>query len=261
VPRDQLKDIYPYNYYSFSAGFVHSPIFAAKDWLDRRFFKRFVSVLPHPQINVLDVGGGAGLALSSFKKIDRRIKRSVIVDIDKRAGDVARKLGHEYFCGRFEDFPPDQTFEIILMLNLIEHVENPAALLSKAQKQLSHGGLVILKTPNIDSLDARLFRRRNWGGYHCPRHWILFDRRSLERLVNNSGLRIKRLEYTQGASFWTTSVLFQLSRKGWIHVSAKRPALNHPLYGPLCIVFAGIDFARGLFAKTSQMLVVLEHDR
>jgi SAM-dependent methyltransferase len=238
---------------------VNSPVFRIKDWLDCRFFKRFVAGISNKEISVLDVGGGAGQFLSKFKKMDARIKHSTIVDIDDRAGVVARQLGHEYYCGTFEEYQPGRTFEIILMLNLIEHVDSPKALIKKAKQQLSPGGLVILKTPNADSLDARLFRHSNWGGYHCPRHWVLFERGSFEALLQDSGLGIRLLRYTQGAPFWATSVLFAMSRRGWIHISIERPALNHPLYPVFSAAFAALDMIRGPFAKTSQMLVVLEH--
>jgi hypothetical protein len=120
------------------------------------------------------------------------------------------------------------------------------------------GVIVIIKTPNTDSLDARLFRHRNWGGYHCPRHWVLFDRDSLKGLVERSGMRIRHFQYTQGAPFWTTSILFALSRKKWILTSSDRPVPRHPLYPLLNVGFACLDWLRGRFAKTSQMLVVLE---
>jgi 2-polyprenyl-3-methyl-5-hydroxy-6-metoxy-1,4-benzoquinol methylase len=258
VPRDSLAKIYPPNYYSFDGQFTRSLLFRIKDWLDQRFFRRFIAPLPQRTLSVLDVGGGAGTQLSSFKEIDRRIDYTAIVDIDEKAQEVARQRGHDYFCGRFEDYPGQRTFDVILMLNLIEHVDNPRALLEKARTLLSPDGLLIVKTPNTDSLDARLFRHHNWGGYHCPRHWVLFDRKNFCALVEQSGLRIRQFHYTQGAPFWATSVLFWMNRRGWIHISRERPAPAHPLYPLLNAAFAGFDLMRGLFMKTSQMFAIID---
>ena len=260
VPRDCLERIYPPNYYSFDEKITKSPLFKIKDWLDQRIFKQCMSALPDAEINVLDVGGGAGTQLSSLKKLDPRIRRTTIVDLDENAGAVARQRGHEYFCGRFEDFISDQMFDVILMLNLIEHVDNPKELLGKARSLLSPRGILIIKTPNTDSLDARLFRHRNWGGYHCPRHWTIFNRENFTAVVEEAGLKIRQFRYTQGAPFWTTSLLFYLGRKKWIRVSSERPVPNHPLYPLLNMGFACIDLLRGKIAKTSQMLVVLGRD-
>lgn len=259
VPRDCLEKIYPENYYSFDERVTQSLLFKMKDWLDQRFFKKFVAQLRQSQINVLDVGGGTGALLTSLRKIDPRIQQTTVVDMDEKAGMIARQHGHGYFCGRFEHYHPEQRFSVILMLNVIEHVDNPKELLVKARSLLSPQGIVIIKTPNTDSLDARLFRHRNWGGYHCPRHWVLFSRENFARMVNEAGLKIQRFKYTQGAPFWTTSVLFALSRNKWIHVSNKRPVPSHPLYAPVNLCFAGMDLLRGQLAKTSQMLIILEN--
>lgn len=260
VPRNRLDQIYPPNYYSFDEKITNSPVFKAKDWLDQRWFKRFLSGLPDAEINVLDVGGGTGTQLSSLRRADTRFRRTAIVDLDEKAGAIARQRGHEYFCGRFENYESDQTFEVILMLNLIEHVDNPGELLAKARGLLSPQGILILKTPNTESLDARLFRHGNWGGYHCPRHWVLFNRENFTALAEAAGLKIRRFQYTQGAPFWTSSVLFSLHRKKWIRISSERPVPRHPLHPWLTMGFACMDLLRARIAKTSQMLVILGRD-
>lgn len=257
VPRDRLNEIYPANYYSFDEEVTGSVVFQIKDWLDQRFFKKYISTLPQKQIRVLDVGGGTGRQLGSLKKVDERITRTAVVDLDEEAGEMARKQGHEYFCGRFEDYTSDAPFDVILMLNLVEHVDNPRTLLAKAQRLLSSRGIVIVKTPNTESLDARLFRHKNWGGYHCPRHWVLFNETNFRQIVDQAGLAVDHLAFTQGAPFWTTSILYALARKKWIQVSRQRPIPKHPLYPLLNMGFAGLDLIRGRVAKTSQMLVIL----
>jgi 2-polyprenyl-3-methyl-5-hydroxy-6-metoxy-1,4-benzoquinol methylase len=258
VPRNSLTEIYPKNYYSFDERVTKSWLFGLKDWLDRRFFRQFVRGLKHEQINVLDIGGGSGIQLSSFSKVDRRVARTVIVDIDAKAGAAARERGHDFFCGRIEDYVTTDLFEVILMLNLIEHVDDPGKLLCKALGLLAPQGILIVKTPNTDSLDARLFRHHNWGGYHCPRHWVLFNRENLAALAAQCGLNIRYFHYTQGAPFWTTSIMFALGRKKWIDISRTRPVPSHPLYPLLNAGFAAFDMIRGLFAKTSQMFVILD---
>lgn len=258
VPRNQLNDIYPANYYSFDEQVTGSWVFQIKDWLDQRFFKKYIAKLPQQQINVLDIGGGTGKQLGLLKKIDSRITRTVIVDLDEEAGKIASEQGHEYYCGRFENYESDKPFDVILMLNLIEHVDNPKVLLRKAQSLLSPDGIVIIKTPNTDSWDARLFRHKNWGGYHCPRHWVLFNKENFTSLIQQAGLDISYFKYTQGAPFWTTSILYALGRKQWIQVSNHRPVPKHPLYPILNMAFAGLDLIRGSVAKTSQMFAILK---
>ena len=211
------------NYYSFSRlgrpGFVQRIKFA----LDRRLFGKTLRQLPATQLSVLDVGGGAGSQLDTVRACDARVRFTQVVDLDVRAAEVARANGHAFFCGRIEDFEADRTFDLILLLNLIEHVQSPLAVLEKLRSMLKPEGAILVKTPNYDSLDARLFRHRNWGGYHAPRHWVLFTRESFEVLARRAGLRVRSFSYTQGAPFWSTSILFMLAQWGLIRVTKERP--------------------------------------
>jgi hypothetical protein len=63
--------------------------------------------------------------------------------------------------------------------------------------------------------------------------------------------------HTQGAPFWTVSVLATLEKAGAVRITPDRPAWFHPLYPPLAAFFAAVDFARGPFMPLSQMVFVL----
>jgi SAM-dependent methyltransferase len=257
VPADRLATIYPTNYYSFKPTSGNFTV-RAKEWLDRRNFRKILRRLPGHQIDVLDVGGGTGWLLDQLRSIDRRIRYTQVVDLDPDAAVIARRAGHDYHCGRVEDFTTDRRFDLILMLNLVEHVADPMRVLSKLEGCLSETGRIYLKTPNVDCLDARLFRPSDWGALHCPRHWVLFSRPCFERLLPPTRLRIASSQYTQGASFWAFSVLFLLERWGLVRISRERPAAYHPLYPWLSAAFALIDFVRMPFSKPAQMFLVLE---
>jgi 2-polyprenyl-3-methyl-5-hydroxy-6-metoxy-1,4-benzoquinol methylase len=256
MPVDQLKKIYPANYYSF----VNKPensVVRLKEWLDKRFFKKIVKQLPGQPINVLDVGGGTGWMLDILKKTDKRIGLTQVVDMDEKAKSIAEEKGHAYFEGTIETFTTDKSFHLILMLNLIEHVADPLIVLQKAGSLLAPGGIIVIKTPNTNSWDARLYKKSYWGGLHCPRHWIIFSEKSFRILLRSTELKMNKLQYTQGAPFWAFSIIAALHRKGIVHVSAKRPVIFHWLFAPLSALFAVFDFARKPFAKTSQMFILL----
>lgn len=256
VPVHRLGEIYPSNYYSFAEQ-KKSLISDIKTWLDKRFFRSLTAQFKKSELSALDVGGGVGWELNVMQSADPRVRNTMIVDLDPDAAEGARKNGHGYFCGRIEEFSTEQKYDIILMLNLIEHVEFPLEVLSKARTLLSDNGIIVIKTPNCDAWDARLFKKRNWGGFHCPRHWTLFTKESFELCAQRAGLSVKDFSYTQGAPFWATSTLFMLENMGLVSITRERPVVYHPLYAPLTGLFAGFDFARGIFSKTSQMFFVL----
>lgn len=257
APEDRLREIYPANYYSYTAP-GQSLVQTIKDRLDRRFFRKILGSIPGQTLRVLDVGGGAGWELSALRSSDERVHETWIVDLDPRAAELARKNGHQYFCGRIEDFKTDHRFDLVILLNLIEHVRSPEAVLTKVRSLLRPGGAVIVKTPNYEAFDARLFRHRSWAGYHCPRHWVLFTQPSFTTLAKRAGLETRHMTYTQGAPFWAASMLAWLAAQGMVSITRERPVFGHPLFGILVAVFAALDFARRPFAKTSQMFFVLE---
>jgi 2-polyprenyl-3-methyl-5-hydroxy-6-metoxy-1,4-benzoquinol methylase len=257
VPDGRLAEIYPSNYYSYATP-SGSPVLAVKTWLDRRFFRAILSKLSGAELSVLDVGGGAGWELMALRDSDARVRKTQVVDLDPGAQQLAEKNGHAYFCGRIEDFQSDSKFELILLLNLIEHVRDPREVMRKVAALLSPAGIVLIKTPNWDALDARVFRNQSWAGLHCPRHWVLFTRESFTDLTRDAGLVVKTASYTQGAPFWAASTLAWLGDRGIVKISRQRPVVNHPLFSLLAAAFAALDFVRRPFAKTSQMFFVLE---
>lgn len=68
-------------------------------------------------------------------------------------------------------------FDVVLALDVIEHLVDPAAALRELAARLAPGGLLVLTTPRWDSLAARLFRGR-WRAIF-PAHLFYFTARSL----------------------------------------------------------------------------------
>jgi SAM-dependent methyltransferase len=255
LPADRLREIYPLNYYAFQ----ERPTLAGrvKKRLDQRLFSRFLANVTKEELAALDVGGGSGWVLTALRESDPRVRYTQVVDLDEHARDTAMAQGHNFHLGRVEEFTPTRSFDVVLMLNLIEHVANPREVLRKTHDLLSPEGLAFIKTPNYQSLDAALFRHRDWAGYHCPRHWVIYSKESFEEAVRAAGLEVVGFSFTQGAPFWTFSTLCWLAGRGLVRVTAQRPVVYHPLYPPLSIAFAAFDFARGLLWRTSQMVFVV----
>lgn len=254
---DQLNLIYPPNYYSFKESGDKANIVARiKEWLDSRMFRRLLKRIPSSKIDVLDIGGGTGRMLSIIRSLDSRVSATQLVDIDAAAKQKALANGHDFFSGRIEDFPSARKFHLILMLNVIEHVARPDLVLQQIGGMLHADGRILIKTPNFRALDARLFRHRSWAGYHCPRHFVLFSKHSLERALQAAGLQIDRFSYTQGAPFWVPSILELMRRRGLVSISAERPSFFHPLTPVLQGLMAAFDFARRPVSALSQMVVI-----
>lgn len=254
---DRLKEIYPRNYYSFSDDVGHSLLHRIKHRLEVRMLRKLLRSIPGEQLSALDVGGGNGWMLNTVRAADPRITETHIVDIDPSARPAAESDGHVFHCQLVEDYSTTKKFDCILLLNLLEHSAAPAAVLTKLATILSPKGLILIKTPNIDTLDRYLFQNHNWGGLHCPRHWVLFNTAGLLSLVRRCGLDVVSFSYTQGAPQWTASILGLLADKGVISITAKRPMHLHPLFGPIIALTGAFDFMRMPFSATAQVFCVI----
>lgn len=58
--------------------------------------------------------------------------------------------------GYFESYTPDQPFDLIVMGFVLEHVDDPAAILSRYKAFLNPGGRIWIAVPNAKSLNRRL---------------------------------------------------------------------------------------------------------
>ena len=257
MPVNELNKIYPVNYYSFTTK-NKSIAFRIKDFIDTIFYRKILKQIKGEKLRALDIGGGTGTLLDSMLKADKRIYHTQVVDIDSNARTIAEKNGHRYFCGTIESFEDPKPYDVILMLNLVEHVANPRQVMQKAASLLSDTGRIIIKTPNYKSLDAKVFKSSYWGGLHCPRHWVLFTKNSFQKVADDCGLQANHFSYTQGAPFWSFSIIHWLHKRKWIKVDKEHPIIYHPLFGVISIAAAAFDFIRKPFAPLSQMFFVLQ---
>jgi SAM-dependent methyltransferase len=84
----------------------------------------------------------------------------------------------------------DNAFSFIHFSHLIEHVPDPYRFLSEVRRILAPNGFVIITTPNIDGLQARLFRSA-WRSA-IPDHLFLFSKKTLNRLLIRTGFIVHR---------------------------------------------------------------------
>jgi|SRR3989344_2007959 len=257
-PVNRLNEIYPSSYYAFEDEGNFSVLGRVKRFLEKRFFRKILKKVPGERLSVLDIGGGSGWMLETLKAVESRVNKTSIVDIGQSAKSLAEKRGHIFWGERIEDFQTSEKFDFILLLNLIEHLENPELVMTKLRSLINPSGLILIKTPNIDTLDRHLFKNHNWGGLHCPRHWVLFNQKSLLDLAAHCGLKTVSVIYTQGAPQWTPGILGWFSDRGLIKVTKERPMHRHWLYKPLMALTAAFDFIRLPFSKTAQMFFILK---
>ena len=116
------------------------------------------AVAESPGNDVLNVGSGPFLELS---ELDARGKRFTVCDIDPRAVELAKKIHGAAIAGADviqADQPlpyPDAAFDLVVAMDVIEHVPEPRRWLDDLLRVLRPGGALMLTTPNYASWSLR----------------------------------------------------------------------------------------------------------
>jgi SAM-dependent methyltransferase len=255
---EALARIYPSNYYAY-------------DFVEKvgRFVMRFKSMAERTKVRayrayvpdggrVLDIGCGDGHVLGQLRRHGGASLRLEGVEFSPVAIAAAERAGFVVHRGRIEEVElPPGAFDLVIMNQLIEHVADPVAVLRKVAAALRPGGVVFVETPNLDSADARLFRRRYWGGYHLPRHFHLFDRRSLPALARRAGLVPVSLVPLVCPQFWIISLHNWLADRGARRLAAR---LFNPL-SPLWLApFTLVELVQQRVWWTSNLQMVARRE-
>jgi SAM-dependent methyltransferase len=203
----ELPRIYPPNYHAFDFsperfGFVYR----VRRSLEARRALQWCRGLGDTA-RILDVGCGDGFHLRLLRDFGRPGWKLEGIDASDRAVDAARRAGLVVHHGTIEQLAlPAATYDLILLIATIEHVDDPAGVLRAVRRLLKPGGRVVIVTDNTATLDFAVFGARHWGGYHFPRHFNLFNRRTLERLAANTELDVDSIETVMSPVNWVYSV-------------------------------------------------------
>lgn len=89
----------------------------------------------------------------------------------------------------------DIKFDVIISIEVIEHINNPIEYLNKCNEVLRKGGKFYLTTPNFNSyLRYRLKEEYNIIDY--PNHLSYYTRKTLAKLFNENGFRTHKIRTT-----------------------------------------------------------------
>jgi methionine biosynthesis protein MetW len=176
----------------------------------RKLFERFITA----QTTVLDVGCGDGAHYG--RRLAALAQAYHGLDISDQAVAVAQQNGIQAQQHTLETlFPfPDETFEVALCIEVLEHLFDPAFTLGEIRRVLKQDGHLILSVPNFAHFSNRL--RALLGGFapggtpetSSQRPWAdphirFFTIRSLAALIREQNLQLIEL-HGEGFSFFTT---------------------------------------------------------
>lgn len=118
---------------------------------------------------VLEIGCGPGLLLAQFRDAGYDVEGVELSAADATHG--RERYGLAIREGRVETAPLERNrYDAVVMMNVVEHILDPAAVLARAFEVLRPGGCVVAGVPVLDSPYARLLGA-SWGAVtEAPRH-------------------------------------------------------------------------------------------
>ncbi len=202
-----LGSFYPDTYYPLDQQPSREAFAVAEGLLARITEWRRGQRLETPSI--LDIGCGTGLFLHLAHEAGLRVRG---IELSESAVAYARaNYGLDVHHGTLENADlPEESFDIITMWHVLEHLPSPVEALRRVARLLRPGGLLLLGVPNIGSIEARIFGRR-WFSLDAPRHLSHFTPRTLAAALIAAGLIPRRIIHSPGTAGLVYSVMGDLT--------------------------------------------------
>ena len=162
--------------------------------LYERVLQFIVKAIPERNINFVDVGCAGGLFLLAAQSIDgyncgvppRFNVRGISIDPRERS-ETERSVGCPVL------FPDEAAAQwagwadVVTLMNVLEHVSAPFALLGQLRRILKPGGLLLIDVPNNSIVSLRGSLRHRWPELDLGEHINHFVPATLDRLLIRAG--------------------------------------------------------------------------
>lgn len=141
---------------------------------------------PAAGCDLLDVGAYIGVFVEAAIEAGWRARG---IEPSEWAAAEARRRGLDVRTGTLETAAlPEESFDVLTLWDVIEHLTDPATELERARKLLRPDGWLVVHTMDIDAPIARLLGRR-WP-WLMDMHLYFFSAKTLERMLAEHGYEV-----------------------------------------------------------------------
>ena len=163
----------------------------------RKFYRSVLAGLENRGGRLLDIGTGLGIFVEEANRAGYAARG---VDLCEPLVERAKARGLDVEFRRLEDMSETERFDVITLLDVIEHVPDPLALLASARRLLVPSGELVIYTPNHRAASVVLARALRTVGldfgvnavFGCN-HLGFFDNVTLPNAIEKSGFALRRL--------------------------------------------------------------------
>ncbi len=197
--------------------------------------KNFLSILKRlGKINtsgntLLDIGAASGIFVKLA--IDEGYSAEGIEPSSQLVKEAEEKFGVKLFEGTIDNYGVKKKFDIVTILDLIEHVNDPADFMKKVSRLVRKDGMIVLVTPDISSFPPKIMKEKWW--HYRTAHINFFNIKSLKYLLEQSGFKIeKKYRYAWNFSFYyiLSRIFPSLKKKKGLQKVFKRLNLKLQLF-------------------------------
>jgi SAM-dependent methyltransferase len=137
-------------------------------------------------LTLLDIGAANGffISLASNSGIE-----SKGIELSEDAVNWALSLGRDVKRTSIEEFRAEESFDVVTILDVLEHLAEPKEVLQMISGFLNQSGILVINVPDRSSVFARICGYR-WHAYLPPEHWFYFNRKSISRLLEQTGFQV-----------------------------------------------------------------------
>ena len=139
----------------------------------------------------LDIGCGVGDFLHTMEQHGWDCTG---VEPSEDAKVIAKKrIKGQLLSSEEQENLPDSSFDIITMWHVLEHVDDIRWQIQQLHRLCKPGGRIIIALPNYKSYDGQYYKAE-WAAYDVPRHLNHFNKETLIKILEESGLRHVKTE-------------------------------------------------------------------
>jgi SAM-dependent methyltransferase len=182
-------------------------------FIDRRCDELVIPFNKYRKLNrFLEIGFGAGTIIRAAARAGWNVAG---VEMSTAAVEVLRAKHPEFDlrCGSVESQVFDgDSFDAIAVVEVIEHVVDPAPLLAEAARLLRPGGVAWVTTPSLNSISWKILGLE-WSMVAPPDHLEIYSITGVRRLLDSCGLTVRRID-TLGANPYEIISYFRNGRNG-----------------------------------------------
>ena len=166
-------------------------------WWSNRFYAILARRYGKRGAHLLEIGSGLGHLVG---QLEATFKTSA-VDVNQwamaQSRPVAPRTGMQVASAEQLPFA-DRSFGVVIIKHVVEHLPHPEKAIAELGRVLAPGGVLILATPNLDSL-LKPLKGAGWIGYQDPTHIALKPPAKWLRLIRDAGFKPVRI-FADG--FW-----------------------------------------------------------